>query len=82
MISPYTTFDNSSKNTGVWYYCVSVNGDDVRAELSLPIGIDGGNFKGFVERIFILRGGDWGDIRVKDDVNTNAVEFEPVVTRK
>ena len=70
------------KDTGVWYFCVSVKGDDVRAEISLPTGIVGGNFKGFIERIFILRGGDWADIRVKDGSDADAVDFEPVITRK
>ncbi len=70
------------KDTGVWYFCVSVNCDDVRAEISLPTGIVGGNFKGFIERIFILRGGDWADIRVKDGSEADAVDFEPVITRK
>lgn len=35
-------------NSGAWFYCVSVNGDDVRAELSLPIGISGNNFEGII----------------------------------
>ncbi|KMS53619.1 hypothetical protein V474_22850 [Novosphingobium barchaimii LL02] len=49
-------------NRSVWFLCVSVNDqdpDDVRAELSLPASIDGGNFKGFLERIFVVRSGDW-----------------------
>ncbi|MCH8049679.1 hypothetical protein IH979_03150 [Patescibacteria group bacterium] len=70
------------KDTGVWFFCVSVNGDDVRAEISLPSGIVGGNFKGFIERIFILRGGVWTGIRVKDGSDADAVDFEPVITRK
>lgn len=49
-------------NRTVWFLCVSVNdqdSDDVRAELSLPASVDGGNFKGFLERIFLVRSGDW-----------------------
>lgn len=49
-------------NSTLWFLCVSVNeGDeeDVRAELSLPATIENGNFKGFLERIFIIKGGDW-----------------------
>lgn len=49
-------------NSTLWFLCVSVNEedeDDVRAELSLPAAIRGGNFKGFLERIFIVRDGDW-----------------------
>jgi hypothetical protein len=49
-------------NSSLWFLCVSVNeedDDDVRAELSLPAAIENGNFKGFIERIFIVRSGDW-----------------------
>lgn len=49
-------------NTSLWFLCMSVNEldqDDVRVELSLPAAIEGGNFKGFLERIFIVRSGDW-----------------------
>lgn len=70
-------------NTGVWYFCVSVDGDDVRAELSLPSTIENGVFGQFIERIFIIGGGEWGDLAKKlrpDDVPP--AEFEPVVTRK
>lgn len=68
-------------NSGVWFYCVSVNGDDVRAELSLPIGVGGGNFDGFIERIFIIRDGEWPELAVEPRPG-EATEFEPVVTRK
>lgn len=46
----------------LWFLCVSVNDEDdedVRAELSLPSAIENGHFKGFLERIFIIKGGDW-----------------------
>lgn len=51
-------------NSTLWFLCVSINEDDeddedVRAELSLPASIENGNFKGFLERIFIVKGGDW-----------------------
>jgi len=68
--------------TGIWYFCVSVDGDDVRAELSLPSGVANGRFSGFIERIFILRGGDWSRYAIKDDYSNDAAEFEPVVRRK
>lgn len=68
--------------TGAWYYCVSVNGDDVRSELSLPAGISGGNFTRFIERIFILNGGDWVKLVVEGEAGSDAVDYEPVVTRK
>jgi hypothetical protein len=70
-------------DTGVWYFCVSVNGDDVRAELSLPTRIDHGNFAGFIERIFIVGPDDWGGLRRKSEPGSGGpAEFEPVVTRK
>ncbi|ONF97421.1 HAD family hydrolase [Sphingomonas jeddahensis] len=49
-------------NSMLWFLCVSVNDEDeedVRAELSLPAAIESGQFKGFLERIFIVKGGDW-----------------------
>jgi hypothetical protein len=52
----------ASLNSSLWFLCISVNEqdeDDVRAELSLPAAIEGGNFKGFLERIFIVKHGDW-----------------------
>jgi hypothetical protein len=68
-------------DTGVWYFCVSVDGDDVRAELSLPTRIAGDNFKGFIERIFIVREGKWRGLAAKLGAGA-AAEFEPIVTRK
>ncbi|MEQ8296955.1 MAG: hypothetical protein RIB55_10770 [Nitratireductor sp.] len=68
---------------GIWYFCVSVDGEDVRAELSLPSGVANGRFSGFIERIFILRSGDWSRYAIEDDFSGGgAAEFEPVVSRK
>jgi hypothetical protein len=71
---------------GLWHLCVSVNGEDVRAELSLSSGVEGGNFKGFIERIFVLRSGEWADmsspIKVRPESREDSVEFEPTVRRK
>lgn len=69
-------------NMGVWFFCVSVNGEDVRAELSLPSSLGLRNFKGFIERIFIVRGGEWDSIKIKPDMDDDIVEFEPTVTRR
>lgn len=68
-------------HSGLWHFCVSVIGDDVRAELSLSRGISGGNFDGFIERIFIVQKGNWADIDVKGG-RDDATDFEPVVVRK
>ena len=72
----------ASLDIGVWYFCVSVDGDDIRAELSLPTGISGGNFENFRERIYILKAGEWPMIDIKRDPNQGPAEFEPVVSRK
>ncbi|MFG1245045.1 hypothetical protein [Xanthobacter versatilis] len=68
--------------TGVWFFCVSVQGDDVRAELSLPSGISGGNFEGFIERIFILGGGEWPADAIVVSDRPDGIEFEPAVLRR
>lgn len=69
-------------NAGVWFFCVSVNGDDVRAELSLPTKISQGNFDSFIERIFIVGEGEWSGIEISRSAPSDAVEFEPDVKRK
>lgn len=69
-------------NTGMWFFCVSVVGEDVRAELSLASGVSGGNFSGFVERIFIVKKGDWDNIRLATGPDSDAVDFEPIIIRK
>jgi hypothetical protein len=69
-------------NTGVWFFCVSVDGEDVRAELSLPASIEGRNFKDFIERIFIVAGGQWEGAKVTPIYSADVIEFEPKVTRK
>jgi hypothetical protein len=69
-------------NVGVWFFCVSVDGDNVRAELSLPAGVGGGNFDGFIERIFIVQGDDWAGLMNRDKDGSGPVDFEPVVSRK
>jgi hypothetical protein len=74
------------ENAVTWFFCVSVNGEDVRAELSLPRSVDDDmeNFRGFIERIFIVGPGDWdtGGIHGLDDGPSGDDEIEPVVTKK
>lgn len=69
-------------DTGVWFFCVSVNGDDVRAELSLPSGISNGNFAGFLERIFIVGQGEWQSLVPAEGEGSEPAEFEPIISRK
>src|ERR1051325_12089785 len=70
------------ENRGAWFFCVSVNGDDVRAELSRPVGVGHDNFDGFYERIFIVRDGEWPRLSVMPLPEGGPTEFEPVVVRK
>jgi len=69
-------------DSGVWFFCVSADGEHVRAELSLPLSIEDGNFKGFIERIFLVCDDDeWSGFVSKHD-EAAAAEFEPTITRK
>lgn len=70
------------QDSAAWHFCVSIEGEDVRAELSLPRAVDDKNFAGFIERIFVLNGGDWGgSVILEDDEGAADVE-EPIVTKK
>jgi hypothetical protein len=71
------------ENAALWYLFVCINGDDVRAELSFPKRIEDGQFKGFNERIYIIKLGEWASIMPKtDDSEVPAQDFEIDVTRK
>lgn len=65
-----------------WYVCVFAVGDEVRAEVSCPIGIEAGFFTGFSKRIIIV--GEGGSIdpigRSKPDDGDG--EFDIPVSRK
>jgi hypothetical protein len=70
-------------NAALWYLFVHINGDDVRAELSFPKHIEDGQFKGFNERIYIIKPGEWSSMMPKvDDGEPPAQDFEINVTRK
>jgi hypothetical protein len=67
----------------LWYFFVYINGDDVRAELSFPKRIEDGQFKGFNERIYIIKPGEWASMTPKtDDSEAPSQDFEINVTRK
>lgn len=71
------------ENAATWFFCVSINGDDVRAELSLPRSVDADNFNGFIERIFIVADGYWGGSGIVDlDNDPGGDDIEPIVTKK
>jgi hypothetical protein len=71
-------------NGPVWYFCFFAKGDDVRAELSRPLAIKGRQFSEFIERIFILKHGEWNLITplTKKDDYPLFQEFDIPVTRK
>jgi hypothetical protein len=71
-----------NKPQGVWFFCVSVDGDDVRAELSRPNGLAGNNFESFAERLFVLEGGEWSRMAIVPDRGPAPADFQPVITRK
>jgi hypothetical protein len=67
----------------LWYFFVYINGDDVRAELSFPKRIEDGQFKGFNERIYVIKPGEWASMMPRaDDGETPTQDFEINVTRK
>jgi hypothetical protein len=67
----------------LWYFFVYINGDEVRAELSFPKRIEDGQFKGFNERIYVIKPGEWASMMPRtDDGETPAQDFEINVTRK
>ncbi|MHC2241524.1 hypothetical protein [Bradyrhizobium elkanii] len=72
------------ENAALWYLFVYINGDDVRAELSFPKRIEDGQFKGFNERIYIIKPGEWASMmpKVADGDEGPAQDFEINVTRK
>lgn len=71
------------ENAALWYLFVHINSDDVRAELSFPKRVEDGQFKGFNERIYIIKPGEWDAMKPKvDDTEPPAQEFEINITRK
>lgn len=68
-----------------FYLCVYCEGDEFRAELSCPNGVEGGFFTGFDERIFLIDSSSDGDgaarRRGDDDLDGDS-EFEIPVKRK
>ena len=66
-----------------WYVCVYADGEELRAEISCPTGIEGGFFDGFGKRIIILGGDGTGidPVRHKKP-DGEVVEFDIPVVRK
>jgi hypothetical protein len=72
------------ENAALWYFFVHINGDDVRAELSFPKRIEDGQFKGFNERIYVIKPREWTSIMPNPVIEDrgSAQEFEINITRK
>jgi hypothetical protein len=69
----------------VWFLCVSIADDDARAELSCPGSIDRRQFGDFIERIFVLRAGEFDGtaVRRRDaDAGSNTEAPEVRISRK
>lgn len=68
-------------NAASWYLFVYADGDDVRAELSFPRAIEDDQFRGFNERIILVRRGEWEGIDLSAD-SVPAPELDVPVRRK
>jgi hypothetical protein len=64
-----------------WLLCVYCAGDDIRAELSCPIGVQGGFFTDFSERIVLIGPDDDGD-GIRRILPDDGPEFDIPVSRK
>jgi hypothetical protein len=60
--------------------CIFDDGNDVRAELSLPVGFEDKRFLQFAERIFLIDPGEW--IKIAIDSDENGDDIEPEVRRR
>lgn len=78
------TESQARENASLWYFFVHINGDDVRAELSFPKSIEDRQFKGFNERIYVIKLGEWMSIAPDsvEDAEPIAQDFDIEVTRK
>jgi hypothetical protein len=66
-----------------WFLCTYSEGDEVRAELSCPIAVQGGFFADFSERLVLIGpDDDSGGVRRKLDDDRDGSEFDIPVVRK
>jgi len=73
--------DIKEATAAIWYFLVSIDKDDIRAELSRPRKIEGSQFHGFHERLFIIKKGDLTPFNFDDD-DVPPPEFDVNITRK
>lgn len=75
--------DKSRENTHVWFFCVSCNDSNVKAELSRPRAIQNGSFGECAERIFIIQDDDWNGPSDKANKNDHGdQDFDIHVSKK
>lgn len=77
--------ERARANAAVWFICVAQQGDVVLAEISCPKAVEGGQFSGFHERIFLVQYGEWKtpDVSVFDNIGPPpGPEFEVNVSKK
>ena len=65
-----------------WHLCIYVDGDVVRAELSLLVEFEAGYFTDCYERIILLGAGDWEKLELGGADRDAGPEFEVDVRRK
>lgn len=65
-----------------WYLCTYSEGDDIRAEFSCPVAVEGGFFRDFHERIILLGPDGPGKALIRRDPPDSDSEFDIPVSRK
>ena len=74
-----------AKNTQIkplWYLCVHIKNSKVSAELFLPESLEKGFFTGYIERIFLIKPGEWDDFEITNQDDNLGPDFEVKVLRK
>ena len=69
------------ETAAAWFFCASVDGEEIMCELSCPRAVEGDQFKGFHERIFIIGAGEWGGFDLSK-FEPEGQDFDVAVTRK
>lgn len=77
-LSEQTNFDEYS----TWHLCVHINGDVVRAELSLLNNFSCGYFTDYLEKIIVLGSGDWDKLDFVGDSDDYGPELDIEIARK
>lgn len=71
-----------TREYSTWHLCVYIEGDRVRAELSLLNEFESGYFTDCHERIILLKDGDWETLDFGDNSDGFSPEFDIEVRRK